>query len=117
MAYSMEYTYMRDPYPLASVESVIARIIDLFIAIIEALLGLRLVLHFLGAGSGNAFMAWLDGVTGQMVAPFAGIFPTWNFGGFSVELSTVFAMIAYAVIGWIIVRLVYFLFSLMRPAL
>lgn len=114
-----EYTtYVRDTVqPVYYPERFVLRAIDIAIGIVEFLLAARVVMHLLGANSGNAFMAWLDGVTGQLIAPFAGIFPTLNLGGFVLEFTTLFAMIAYAVLGWLISRLVFFLVGSMRPAL
>ena len=105
---SVEYTYMRDSArPVIAIDRFLLRFIDAVTGVVEFLLAIRLVLHALGAGSGNAFMAWLDSVTGQLIAPFANIFPTISLGGtFEIELSTIFAMLAYGVIGWILARAV-----------
>lgn len=107
---STQYSYS-DSYSgsgsdtLYGVERVVLRFLDAVVSIVEFLLGLRLVLHFLGAGGSNAFMSWLNRVTDQLVSPFAGIFPTWVLaGGYAIELSTIFAMFAYAIIGWLIIR-------------
>lgn len=114
----VEYTYMRDTLaPAFYPERFVLRAIDIVVGIIEFLLAVRIVLHLLGASSGNAFMAWLDGITGQLIAPFSGIFPTLYVGGFALEFSTLFAMIAYGVIGWLLSRLVVFLVSATRPAI
>lgn len=105
-----EYTtYMRDSVPtrVFFVDRFLLRFIDTVTSIIEFLLALRLVLHALGASDSNAFMSWLDGVTGQLIAPFTGIFPTWVLAGqFEIDLSVIFAMLAYGVIGWLLARAV-----------
>jgi hypothetical protein len=111
-----EYTYVRDePRPLFYPERFVLRAIDIVIGIVEFLLGVRFVLHLLGASGGNSFMAWLDSTTGQLIAPFSNIFPSWDVSGFVVEFTTLFAMLAYAVIGWLISRLIVFLVGAIRP--
>lgn len=113
-----EYTYLRDDSrPTFYPERFVLGAIDILVGIVEFVLGIRFVLHLLGAGQGNAFMAWLDGTTDQLLAPFSNIFPTIVIGGFAVEFTTLFAMIAYAVIGWLIGRAVVLLMSAARPAL
>lgn len=114
-----EYTtYVSDAsQPAFYPERFVLRAIDIAIGIVEFLLGLRVVLHLLGASGGSAFMAWLDGTTGQLIAPFSGIFPTLHVGGFELEFTTLFAMLAYGVLGLLISRLVLAIMGAVRPAL
>lgn len=97
---------MRDSVrPAIAVDRFLLRFIDVVTGVVEFLLAIRLVLHALGANDANSFMGWLDAVTGQLIAPFSNIFPTISLGGqFQIELSTIFAMLAYGVIGWILAR-------------
>jgi hypothetical protein len=47
-----------------------------------------------------------------LVAPFQGAFPSlFLSGGYLIDLSAVLAMIVYAVVAWIIIRLIAFVFS------
>ena len=80
--------------------------------LIEAMLALRLILQLLGANPASAFIAWVYGVTDAFVWPFAGAFPTLTVGAFAIEFSTIFAMIGYAVIGWLIGRVFAFIFDM-----
>jgi hypothetical protein len=90
----------------------ILRIVRAVIGIIEIMLGLRLVLELLGASPSSQFIAWVYGVTGNLVAPFAGAFPSLTVGAYAAEFSTIFAMIGYAIIGWLIARVLSFIFSI-----
>jgi hypothetical protein len=46
------------------------------------------------------------------VSPFSGAFPSISLGGNSlIDFSTVLAMIAYAILGWIVIKLVFFVFN------
>ena len=90
----------------------IMRIVNGVIGLIEAMLVLRLVLQLLGANPSSQFIAWVYGVTDNLVGPFAGAFPSLSVGGYAAEFSTIFAMVGYAIIGWLIARLLSFIFSL-----
>lgn len=95
--------------PVAYSRRMVLRILDLLIGIVEFLLGLRILLRLLGA-SESGFTAWLYSLTDQLLAPFFGIFPSYALsGGYVVEFSTLFAMFAYAILGWLIIRLVWFI--------
>lgn len=87
-----------------------ARVIHWGVSLIEFMLTLRLILGFLGASPSSQFVAWIYSVTGRFVAPFSGAFPNLYFGGFTIELSTIFAMIGYAIIGWLLVQILSFVF-------
>ena len=81
------------------------------IALIDVLIGLRFVLKLLGASSQSAFVGFLYGVTGPLVAPFNGIFPTTGSGFYIFEPAALIAMAIYALIGWGIVALIRILTS------
>ena len=82
------------------------RIVYAVIGIIQFMLGLRLVLTLLGANSSSEFVAWVYSLTSRLAAPFLGAFPSLNLGGFVIEISIIFAMIGYAIIGWLIMQLI-----------
>jgi len=103
----MDRSY-HDHYPHAFV----LRVVDTVIGIIELMLGLRLLLEFLGANPASAFVAWLYSVTDTLSGPFAGAFPSLAVGGFVLDLSIIFAMIGYGLIGWLIAQLLSFVFAL-----
>src|SRR5258708_19016886 len=92
----------------------IVRIIYFIFAVLEALLGLRVILHLLGANPENAFANLIYAITQPFVALFATLFADPKLGGFAVlELTTIVAMIVYAVIAWIIGRVIWL--ALSRP--
>ena len=94
----------------------ISQIVYAVIGIIQFMLALRLVLVLLGANPAAEFVAWVYSVTGRLAAPFLGAFPALNLGGFVIELSIIFAMIGYAIIGWLIMRVISLVTaSLYRP--
>ena len=92
-------------------EALAFRVINVVFGIIQGLLVIRFVLELLGANPTSQFVAWMYGVTAGLVAPFAGAFPALNLSGFVIDLAVIFAMIGYAIISWLIIRLLSFLFS------
>ena len=77
-----------------------------FFYVIEALLGLRLILRLLGANPGAAFTDLVYGLSGIFVAPFRYVFATPSAGGSALEIGTILAMIVYWLIAWGIVKFV-----------
>ncbi|HET6746810.1 MAG TPA: hypothetical protein VFH06_01750 [Candidatus Saccharimonadales bacterium] len=88
------------------------RVVWYITGIIIALLALRLVLLLLAANDTAAFVSFVYSLSGIFAAPFFGIFnyqPTY--GQFTFEVSTVVAIVVYALIGWGIAKLA----TLSRP--
>ncbi len=87
--------------------SVAARIVWFIAGVIIALLVLRLVLLMLAANDNTSFVSGIYALSAIFAAPFFGIFnyqPTY--GEFTFEVSTVVAIIVYALVAWGIARLV-----------
>ncbi len=94
-------------HPAASAAMLLARLINLIFGIIIAFIVLRLVLMLLGANQGNMFVDAVYTISGAFVAPFYGIFGyTPKFGASIFDVSSLVAIIVYALIDWGIVSLV-----------
>ena len=90
----------------------VVRIANAVVGIIEISLAVRIVLELFGASSSSQFVAWIYNVTAPLVGPFLGAFPGLAMGpGSVIDVVAILAMIGYAVLGWIIVRLLMFIFS------
>lgn len=84
----------------------IRELIAFAIAIIEVLLIFRFILKMLAANANVEFVAWVYDATGPLLAPFQAIFPTSSVrGGFALEFSTLFAIFAYAFMGFVMQEL------------
>jgi hypothetical protein len=84
-----------------------ARIIYFIFGVIIAFIALRFVLLLLGANQGSGFVDFVYGVSGLFVAPFYGIFNnTPAFGASVLDVSSIVAIIIYALISWALVTLV-----------
>lgn len=86
------------------------RIVYYLLGILEALLGIRLILKLLGANPESAFVTFIYNVTGIFLAPFEGIFRNAISSGIEtksvLEPGTIIAMLIYALIAWGIVKLI-----------
>ena len=82
----------------------IERIVWTILGLLEMLLGLRFVLKLIGANPGSGFSEFIYGITAVFVAPFVGLIRTPVAGGSVLELTTLIAMVVYALFFWLIVR-------------
>ena len=105
-----EIVYQRPVYRYYP-STYVAWVINWVIGIIEFMLALRFVLELLQANPSSQFVAWVYNVTASLVGPFANAFPSFYFGGLAIDISTIFAMIGYAIIGWLLIRVFSFLFT------
>lgn len=91
----------------AAPTSVVAqRVVWYITGVILALLALRLVLQLLGANEGNGFVDFIYSLSGVFARPFFGMFsyePSYGVSYF--EVSTLVAMVIYALAGWGIAKL------------
>src|SRR5688572_11942838 len=86
--------------------TIIGRIVYYVFGVIITLLALRLVLLLLGANQGSPFVDFVYGLSGAFAWPFFGIFnyqPTY--GQSTFELSSLVAIIVYALLAVGIVKL------------
>jgi hypothetical protein len=84
----------------------INRIIWFLFAVLEVIIGLRVILKLLGADPLNAFASFIYDIAYPFLVPFFGIVgePTTS-GGSVLEVSSIIAMVVYLLIAWGITRL------------
>jgi uncharacterized protein YggT (Ycf19 family) len=85
--------------------------------LIEALIAIRLILKALGANPAAGFAQFIYGVTTPLVAPFLGLFGNPAYGASVLELSSIVALIVYALVAWLLTRLVWILVGERRSAI
>jgi Zn-dependent protease with chaperone function len=88
----------------------ITQLIWLFLGILEALIALRIGLKLIGANPGSPIVAMIYGFTSLFLFPFEGMTATPSAGGMVLELSSLFAMVIYALIAWAVERTMWLLF-------
>ncbi len=106
-----------DPY--AGRRQAAARLVQaiyLIFGIIEALILIRIVLRALGANPNAGFAQLIYGLTAPLVAPFAGLFGNPQAGGSVLELHSIVALVVYALIAWVLAKLVWLVFGESRSA-
>ena len=84
----------------------INRIMYTVLGLLEILLGLRFILKLIAANPDSGFTVFIYGITGVFMAPFNAIMGTPTFGGSSFEVNTLIAMGVYALIFWVLVRVI-----------
>lgn len=76
------------------------------IGLVEVLLVFRFILKLLAANPNAAIVAWIYETSQPLLQPFLFAFPTPSVrGGFALEFTTLFAMFAYAFIGYLLQEL------------
>jgi len=84
----------------------IANVVWSVVGFIEALIGLRIVLHLIAANAGNSFVRFVYNFSGVFVNPFAGIVHNPASGNVVLEVNSIIAMLVYLLIGWAVVRII-----------
>ena len=88
----------------------ITQLIWLFLGILEALIALRIGLKLIGANPESPIVALIYGLTFLFLFTFEGMVATPSAGSMVLELSSLFAMVVYALIAWAVERTVWVLF-------
>ncbi|MEX1026563.1 MAG: YggT family protein [Candidatus Paceibacterota bacterium] len=88
---------------------ILIRLINIVITLVLIFLSLRLVLKLLGASPGAGFVSWIYRTSEPLLVPFQGMFPAPALEqGFILEFSTLFAILVYALVGWLLMELITF---------
>jgi len=82
------------------------RIIWTILGLLEILLALRFLLKLIGANPNVGFAVFIYGITGVFVLPFTGLVATWFSGETILEVTTLIAMAVYALLFWVVVRVI-----------
>lgn len=98
------HTTTTNTYPHELV--IIHRLVYFVLDVVEGLLALRFILLFAGANPFTGFVNFIYSLTEPLVSPFRGIFPLASTGLGVIDWGTLIAMIVYALLVWIILRLV-----------
>ncbi len=84
----------------------VTRIIWTLVGILEIALGLRFVLKLIAANPDAGFARAMYGLTQPFLAPFAALVGTPTSGGTVLEVTTLIAMAVYALLAWIVARVI-----------
>lgn len=82
----------------------------LVLGIVEIIIGLRVLLLLIGANPESPFAAFIYNLSAIFLLPFAGLVGAPAAGGMVLEISSIIAMLVYALLAWGIDRIVWMLF-------
>lgn len=103
---------------VANQNSSIARIVNIsyfFFGALELLLVIRIILYLIGANMTNGFANFINSVSNPFVMFFGSLFQNPSLGGTSVlEVTTIIAMIVWAMVAWLVGRMLWLTLSRAR---
>ena len=86
-------------------------LIQLGFGVLNGLIGLRFLLKLMAANPANPFASLVYFVTSPFLWMFQNLTRTPSFEGIEIEFFSLIAIVVYALIGWVIVQLLWILFS------
>jgi uncharacterized protein YggT (Ycf19 family) len=90
-----------------TISTLLTRITNIVLAVITFFLGARIILRLLDANAATPFVGWIYRVSESLMYPFTGIFPDFQLApGSTIDVVAIVALIAYALIGYIIVSVI-----------
>jgi uncharacterized protein YggT (Ycf19 family) len=82
------------------IQSIFVRLINVIIGVVEAILGIHILLKLFSANPDAPFVRWMYSISDPFLRPFRGIFEDFVFRGeYVLDLSAVFAIIIYGIAG------------------
>jgi hypothetical protein len=94
----------------------LTELIWLAFGLLEALIGLRVILRLIAANPGNPFARLVYDASYIFVWPFLGLTRTPSANGAVLEISSVIGMFVYALVAWALVQLVWIVLDRPRSA-
>ena len=92
----------------------ITGLIQLAFVILNGLIGIRFLLKLMAANPANPFAQFIYFITTPFLWLFQGITFTPAFQGIQIEFFSLIAIVVYSLVCWIIVQLIWLLFSRLR---
>lgn len=90
----------------------ISKFIWWLVGIVDVLITFRFILKMIAANPSNGFANFIYGLTDFMVSPFLGLVNTpVGQDGSMIEIGSLFAIVFYTVVAWVIVQLLRILFA------
>jgi hypothetical protein len=89
-------------------------LIQLSFGVLDGLIGLRFLLKLMAANPANPFASLVYFITSPFLWMFQGLTYTPTFEGIEIEFFSLVAMVVYALIGWIVIQVLWILFSRMK---
>ncbi len=84
--------------------------------LVEGLIAIRLILKALGANPSAGFSQFIYSISTPLVGPFIGLFSNPTYQNSILELSSIVALIVYALVAWLIAKLIWIMLGETRSA-
>ncbi|MEX2014416.1 MAG: YggT family protein [Candidatus Saccharimonadales bacterium] len=79
----------------------------IFVALVQVVLAVRVVFSLVNADATNGVVKWFYDMSAPLLEPIRGIYPSVDYPNqYVLELPVIFAMVGYAVFGYLVVLLV-----------
>jgi hypothetical protein len=88
----------------------ITQLVWVALGILETLIALRIGLKLIAANPDSPIVAMIYGFTYLFLFPFEGMTVTPSADGMVLEISSMFAMVIYALLGWAVERIIWVIF-------
>jgi hypothetical protein len=88
----------------------VSQFIWLLFAILETLIGLRIILRLIAADPNNGFANFIYSLTNPFLQPFFGLTNNLIADQVVIEIPSFIAMLVYALLGWLIIRVIWLIF-------
>lgn len=87
--------------------SMIGKLVNIVVEIIEAILGIHILLKLFQANTDVPFVRWMFDLSAPLLRPFKGIFKEMVFQDhYVLDLSALFALIIYGIVGYLVMLLI-----------
>lgn len=87
----------------------LTQLVWLVFGVVEGLIGLRILLKLLAANPENPFARLVYNMTDVVLWPFRGLTVEPSAGAIVLELSSIIALVVYALLAWAIVKALWIL--------
>ena len=90
----------------------VTQFVWLVAGVLEGLFAIRVILKLLAANEGAGFAQFINNVTAPFLGPFTGLLQNVGAGsGSTLEITTIIAMLVYALLAWALVKLLWIVFE------
>lgn len=89
-------------------------LIQLGFGVLNGLIGLRFMLKLMAANPANPFASLIYTITSPFLWMFQDLTRTPAFEGIEIEFFSLIAIAVYALLGWVIIQLLWILFARMK---
>ncbi len=88
----------------------ITALVNFLFLLLEGVIGLRVLLKLMEANPANVFASAIYHLSALFLVPFSSLTANPVVGGMVLEMTSIAAMLVYALVAWAIIRLIWLVF-------